>query len=53
MKWEAVRFQTDNELSIRKAEKRKAQLENMGYKLVAEDIGLFTGALFYKKENDQ
>jgi hypothetical protein len=37
VRWESVRFKLDDELSIRKAERRKEYLENNGYSFVGED----------------
>ena len=43
-----IKFRTDSELSIRKAEKQKTMLENKGYSLISTNSGLFNSQLVYK-----
>jgi len=43
-----IKWRVDSEIELRKAERQKTMLENKGYTLIGEDIGMFTGKLIYK-----
>lgn len=43
-----IKWRVDSEVELRKAERQKTMLENKGYTLIGEDIGMFTGKLIYK-----
>lgn len=43
-----IKWHTDSEIELRKAERQKTMLENKGYSLISEECGLFTAKLVYK-----
>jgi hypothetical protein len=43
-----IQWRVDSEIELRKAEKAKTRLENAGYTLISESIGMFIGKLVYK-----
>ena len=47
--YKTIQWNSDNETELRQAERAKMNLENKGYNLYAQDIGLFTAKMFYKK----
>lgn len=47
--YKTIQWNSDNALELTQAERAKSRLENKGYSLYGQDIGLFTAKLFYKK----
>ena len=48
-KTKIIKADLSNETSIRNAEKQKLRLENLGWNLIAQDVGMFHLKLVYTK----